>query len=297
MMRLLFVHAHFDDYEFTAAGTFELWRRKDPEVRRRVLICTDGAAGHQSLSREATAERRLAEQEHAGRLGGFEVRLLRDRQARPFREARLHASAEFLPALWREIREFEPDYLFCPPLPESPLVGVHVDHLDVAHAVRSVAYMINVPHAFSPEFPEPTGSSPVSVRTPVILTTYDGYMAGGHGHDVAVDISSVVDLAADLAWCHESQLREWLPWVDRHNLSIASSGEQWRSQYRAVLDRRRAALGVSTTGAFEFFNVTAWGVVPTLAQLLRDIPGVGADASRLERLGQRLAAWHAAAGE
>ena len=27
-MKVLFLHAHHDDYEFTAAGTFELWRRK-----------------------------------------------------------------------------------------------------------------------------------------------------------------------------------------------------------------------------------------------------------------------------
>ena len=27
-MKILSVHAHFDDYEFTAAGTFEMWKRK-----------------------------------------------------------------------------------------------------------------------------------------------------------------------------------------------------------------------------------------------------------------------------
>lgn len=296
-MKLLFVHAHFDDYEFTAAGTFELWRRKDADVVRRLLVCTDGAAGHHALSREATAARRFSEQEAASRLGGFEFRVLQDAQGRPFREGRLHASPGFLPALWDEIRRFEPDYLFCPPLPENPLVGVHVDHLDVAQAVRSVAYMINVPHAFTPEYPAPEGSVAVPVRTPVILTTYDGYMAGGHGHDLAVDITPVVDLAADLAWCHASQLREWLPWVDRHNLALAASREDWRPQYRGVLERRKAALGVRQPGSFEFFNVTAWGVVPTLDRLIRDFPGLDAGASRLERLEVRLGTWRAAAGE
>ena len=26
IMKALFLHAHYDDYEFTAAGTFELWQ-------------------------------------------------------------------------------------------------------------------------------------------------------------------------------------------------------------------------------------------------------------------------------
>jgi LmbE family N-acetylglucosaminyl deacetylase len=296
-MRLLFVHAHFDDFEFTAAGTFDLWRQKDPMVERRVLVCTDGAAGHHAMTREATAARRWAEQEKAAALGRFDVRLLKDRRGSPFREARLQLAPDFLPALWREIRDFEPDYLFCPPVPESSLLGVHVDHLDVAQAIRSVAYMINVPHAFSPEYPRAETMPARSVRTPVILNTYDGYMAGGHGHDLAVDISAAADRAADLAWCHESQLQEWLPWVDRHNLTIAQDQESWRHQYRSVLERRKAALGIRGPGVFEVFNVTAWGVVPPLEQLLRDLPNLDVGASRLERLGQRLDLWRSAAGE
>src|SRR3712207_6931373 len=36
-MRILHVHAHFDDFEFVAAGTFETWRRKlGPDLRARV---------------------------------------------------------------------------------------------------------------------------------------------------------------------------------------------------------------------------------------------------------------------
>ena len=36
-MKALFIHAHFDDYEVTAAGTFELWRRKLPDVSSGVI--------------------------------------------------------------------------------------------------------------------------------------------------------------------------------------------------------------------------------------------------------------------
>jgi LmbE family N-acetylglucosaminyl deacetylase len=296
-MKLLFVHAHFDDYEFTAAGTFELWRRRAmKDIHRRVIVCTDGGAGHHRLTREETAQRRLVEQAAAARLGGFEFALLHDSLGRPFREARLGVSADFLPALWREIREFEPDYLFCPPIPGNNLVGVHVDHLDVAQAVRAVAYMINVPHAFTPEYPEGDLEAK-PVRTPVILNTYDGYMGGKHGHDIAVDISESADLAADLAWCHASQLQEWLPWVDRHNLTVPADPLAWRSQFREIMVRRKRALGIRVDGLFEVFSVTAWGVVPSMDQLLRDFPAVCADASHLDCLASRLDEWRAASGE
>jgi len=248
------------------------------------------------MSREQTAMRRLREQEAAAELGGFEFRLLRDRNGDAFRETRLQVSEGFVPALWNEIRAFEPDYLFCPPIPECPLAGVHVDHLDVANAIRSVAYLINVPHAFSPEYPVETEES-ISIRTPVILNTYDGYMAGGHGFDLAVEVSGVADLGAELAWCHQSQLIEWLPWVDRHNLSAPESLGAWKQQYRGLLERRRAALGIQAPGLFEVFSVTAWGVVPTLEQLQHDLPGLSPTASRLDSLGARLKAWRAAGGE
>jgi LmbE family N-acetylglucosaminyl deacetylase len=296
-MKLLFVHAHFDDYEFTAAGTFELWRRRaTKDLQRRLVVCTDGGAGHHRLTREETAQRRLGEQEEAARLGGFEFALLRDSLGRPFREARLGTSADFLPALWREIRRYEPDYLFCPPIPQSNLVGVHVDHLDVAQAIRAVAYMINVPHAFTPEYPEGEREAR-HVRTPVILNTYDGYMGGGHGHDIAVDIGETADFAADLAWCHASQLQEWLPWVDRHNLTAPTDPVAWRSQFREVMARRKRALGIGVEGLFEVFSVTAWGVVPTMEQLLADFPAVCEGASQLDRLASRLEEWRAAGGE
>jgi LmbE family N-acetylglucosaminyl deacetylase len=289
-MKLLFVHAHFDDFEFTAAGTFELWRRRDPSVRRRVLVCTDGAAGHHAMTREETAARRLAEQERAAALGGFELGVLRDRTGAIFREARLHAAPDFLPALWKEIRAFQPDYLFCPPIPSDPLAGVHVDHLDVAQAVRAVAYLINVPHAFTPEYPG-TDVPASPVNTPVIVNTYDGYLGAGHTHDLAVDITEVADHCAELAWCHESQLREWLPWVARHNLEASESLEAWKIQFRRMLERRKPALGIREPGVFEAFQVTAWGTIPSVDQLERDFPGLSRSASRLESLRRRLDQW------
>jgi len=161
-MKILSVHAHFDDYEFTAAGTFEMWKRKlGGQLRARVIVCTDGKAGHQFRTRDETGKIRLHEQLAAAKIGGYEFEQLRYPNGQVPREACLQATTDLLAALWKAVRDFEPDYLFCPPLPADPLAGIHVDHVAVGEAVRKIAYMINVPHAFTPEFPaDETKSKP-----------------------------------------------------------------------------------------------------------------------------------------
>jgi len=290
-MKALYIHAHYDDFEFTAAGTFELWRR---QVARdfvgRVLVCTDGAAGHHFRTREETARLRLAEQQASARLGGYEFELLRLPNGQAPREAALQVSTEFLAALWKSIRDFEPDYLFCPPLPADPLAGVHIDHLVVADAIRRVAYMINVPHAFTPEYPADETQSHLC-KVPVIVAVYDGYMFGSNAYDLAIDVEEAFPLIEQMTWCHQSQIREWLPWVGRHNMAAPASLDEWRVTLRRRFGRKNRELGIQSAHAFEVFTVTAWGEVPAVDQLLRDFPKVSAEASNLDAARRKLDAW------
>jgi LmbE family N-acetylglucosaminyl deacetylase len=290
-MKVLYIHAHFDDFEFTAAGTFELWRRqRGQDFTGRVLVCTDGAAGHHFRTREETARMRLAEQAASARLGGFEFELLRLPNGQAPREAALQVSTDFLAALWKSIRDFEPDYLLCPPLPTDPLAGVHIDHLVIAEAVRRVAYMINVPHAFTPEYPADE-TKPQPCKVPVIVNVYDGYMFGSNAYDLAIDVDETFPLIEQMTWCHESQVREWLPWVGRHDMAPPASLDEWRVTLRRRFDRKNRELGISSRHAFEVFTVTAWGEVPTADQVLRDFPGVSAEASNLDALRRKLEVW------
>ena len=287
-MKVLFIHAHFDDFEFTTAGTFELWRRKlGDQLRRRVLVCTDGKAGHQFRTRQETGELRLQEQVASARIGGYEFEMLRLPNGEVPREACLMVSTELLAALWKAIRDFEPDYVFCPPLPADALAGIHVDHVAVAEAVRKVAYMINVPHAFTPEYPaDESRSEPC--RVPVIINVYDPYTAGANSHDLAVDVEEAFDSICATSWCHQSQIMEWLPWVGRHKLELPQSMEDWSRVLRERFRHKNLDLGLDSDRAFEVFTITGWGAVPSFDQLLADFPGVSEQASNLECLRRKL---------
>lgn len=290
-MRVLCVHAHFDDFEFVAAGTFELLRRRNlPDFRARVIVCTDSRSGHQFRTREETAAVRLAEQEASARLGGYEFELLRKPDGRPFTEAAHFVTRDLLAALWKAIRDFEPDYLFCPPLPADPRAGVHADHITVADAVRRIAYLINVPHEFLDLYPVADETSSRWIRTPVILNTYDGYMAGDNAGELVVDVEAAFDLIAAQSWCHQSQINEWLPWVARHHLEPTADLAAWKVKLRSRFDRQARELGLPAGRAHEVFSPTAWGVVPTVEQLERDLP-LASDPRRRDRLAALLARW------
>lgn len=290
-MKALFLHAHFDDYEFTAAGTFQLWRCKlGGNFRGKVIVCTDGKAGHHFRTREDTGNLRLKEQEASARLGGYEFELLRLPDGQPPREACLQVTPALLAALWKAIRDFEPDYLFCPPLPADPLAGLHNDHLTIADAVRRVAYMINVPHAFTPEFPADE-TRPVPCKVPVILNVYDAYMFGANAWDLAVDVEDTFPLLREMTWCHQSQIAEWLPWVGRHHMEAPRTLDEWTRTLRARFDRKSRELGLPAGRAIEVFTVTAWGEVPGIDQLRADFPVLLSHPENMKRLEARLATW------
>lgn len=287
-MKLLFVHAHFDDFEFTAAGTFEMWRRKlGGQVHRRVLVCTDGKAGHHFRTREETGEIRLREQQESARIGGYDFQMLRTPNGQVPREACLSVTTELLASLWKAIRDFEPDYLFCPPLPSDPLAGVHVDHVCIAEAVRKVAYMVNVPHAFTPEYPADETKSRW-VKTPVIIHVYDPYTAGANAYDFAVDVEPAFEQIAAMSWCHQSQICEWLPWVGRHKLELPKTQEDWAGILRHRFEHKNRDLGVETRKALEVYTVSGWGAVPTWEELEAEIPNLCSEFSNIDRLKAKL---------
>lgn len=290
-MKILSLHAHFDDFEFVASGCFEMWRRRlGAELRARVIVATDGKAGHHCRSREEIGRIRLHEQEASARVGGYEFEQLRLPDGHLPREACLTVTTPLLAACWKAIRSFEPDYLFCPPVPLNTLVGIHVDHVAVAEAVRKVAYMINVPHAFTPEYPADETVA-VPCKVPVIVNVHDGYMTGGNSYDLAVDVEEAFPLMSEMSYCHQSQICEWLPWVGRHDMKAPGSLDEWSAALRKRFETRNREMGLPPGRLCEFFTITAWGAVPEYAKLLADFPNVVPEHSNLSALEKRLSQW------
>jgi LmbE family N-acetylglucosaminyl deacetylase len=291
-MKILCVHAHFDDFEFVASGLFELSRRRlGQNLRASVIVCTDGRAGHHFRPRAETGPLRLQEQLASARIGQYEFEQLLLPNGQPPREACLQITTDLLAALWKTIRAFQPDYLFCPPVPNDPLAGIHVDHVAVAEAIRKVAYMINVPHAFTPEYPADETKS-TTHKTPVIINVHDAYMCGENAYDLAVDVEDAFDVMLEESWQHQSQITEWLPWVGRHDMAPPKNIDEWRQILRHRFQKRNREMGLETDHIHEFFTITAWGQIPTLDQLQSDFPNISSH-SRLDHLARKLTRWRA----
>ena len=273
-MRIMCIHAHCDDFEFVAAGTFELMRRKHaPDFRAKVVVCTDGRAGHHARTRAETAAIRLEEQKSSARIGGYEFELLTRPDGKPFADAHL-AGNDMQASLWKVIRDFEPDYLFSPPLPVDTICGVHPDHIAVADGIRRVAYMINVPHAFLDEYPVADERKSRWIKTPVILTAFDLYMGATRKPDVVINVEPVFDSIVRQSWCHQSQITEWLPWIGRHGVDVPADMAAWERNLRErnLSHRRKAGLGDGP--AVETFHISGWGMAPEPGALERDFPSL-----------------------
>jgi len=290
-MKILHVHAHFDDFEFVASGLFEIWRRKlGEQLRARVMVCTDGKAGHHFRTREETGRVRLEEQLKSARIGKFEFEQLLLPDGKPPREACLQITPALMAGLWKSVRAFQPDYLFCPPVPNDPLAGIHVDHVAVAEVVRKTAYMFNVPHAFTPEFPADETKSELH-KTPVILNVHDAYMAGENAFDLAIDVEEAFEIMLEESFAHQSQVTEWIPWVGRHDMAPPKTMDEWRAILRRRFLKRNREMGIQSNRVFEFYTVTAWGEVPKFDDIVRDIPNIVPEFSQLDNLQARLKRW------
>src|SRR6185436_12064413 len=100
-MKILCLHAHHDDFEFVAGGTFELWRRKlGKDLTAKVIVCTDGKAGHQFRTREETGTMRLTEQRESARVGNYQFEPLLLPNGTIPREACLRVTTDLLAAIW-----------------------------------------------------------------------------------------------------------------------------------------------------------------------------------------------------
>ncbi|MPM76264.1 hypothetical protein SDC9_123261 [bioreactor metagenome] len=279
-LRVMSVMAHQDDFEFEAAGFFLMLRRHYGDaVELKVLTTSTGVSGHHEMSGDETVRRREAEAMASAALVGAEYENLRQLDGTHV-PAQVFCDRNLLGGLWNAIRAFAPDYIVAPPVVTNPLAGIHIDHQHTAEAVRLVAYQLGVPNAY------PTMNAPRQQRfpVPVILNCPDNYSQEVLWH-FAVDADAVRETKIAMLLCHQSQIEEWLPFVDSlndpagalyrrgpHGENLGWDPEKWRNELRQRVRKLNLRHGFDDEAFREYFAMTGWGRVADKAKLAADFP-------------------------
>ncbi|HWL51393.1 MAG TPA: PIG-L family deacetylase [Chthoniobacteraceae bacterium] len=253
--RLLAIVPHQDDFEFNAGGTFaRLRQRYGDAVRMKVIITSRGASGHHEMEPDALFMRRMEEARESAALIGAEAECLTQLDGTHV-AAQVLVTRNLLGGIWNAIRDFQADYLFCPPVVSDPLAAVHVDHEETARAVRLVGYQLGVPRAY----PALTATAAdIHYRAPVIVLCDDVYSYEKEYH-VACDIAETYGTKVAMAKCHRSQIYEWLPFNRRQ---AAPSEKEFETGFRLRHTHINERFGLDDSAPREYFRFSRWGRRP-----------------------------------
>ncbi len=274
--RLLSIMAHQDDWEITAAGLWAKLRARGLDYEGLVVATTDGRSGHQSIAPAKLVKVRAAEARRAAAVLGCRYETLKAADGGSFWNGQLVADNRARGAVWKLVRDFRPDVLFCPPKPADPRAGCHNDHVNTATIVWSIAYQVSVPHAFPQNA---WGTEKESLVPPLIVNVYDDYLLES-GWDLAVDITDGYARKTEALHHHTSQVYDWLPWVGKYPrpASRAALAKKWLARH--MMWNRRA--GIRSTRPHEYYSFTRWGRPVTKQDIATYFPG-----ARLSLAGRR----------
>ena len=201
--RVLSVHAHPDDQEFTVGGTLAKWARAGCHI---VTVCiTSGNAGSNdytppTMTREALAPIRKDEQREACRvLGISEVIFL------GYEDGGLEPTLALRRDLTRLIRRYRPDAVVCGD-PTVRFYGAtylnHPDHRVAADVTLDAVFPSAETRLIFPELLD-EGLEPHKVRAV--------YIHGSDRPDTFTDISAFLDVKLAALKEHRTQMGKWDP--------------------------------------------------------------------------------------
>jgi LmbE family N-acetylglucosaminyl deacetylase len=201
--RVMSIHAHPDDQEFTVGGTLAKWARAGSAI---VTVCvTRGTGGSNrftppDMTREALGPIREAEQRSACRVLGIPDVWFLDHE-----DGMLEATIALRRDLTRLIRRFRPDAVVC----GDPTVRYygstylnHPDHRAAADAALDAVFPSAGTRLIFPELLA-EGLEPHEVR--------QVYIHGVERPDTFVDIAGTLDVKLAALREHRSQMGEWDP--------------------------------------------------------------------------------------
>ncbi len=201
--RVVSIHAHPDDQEFTVAGTLAKWARAGSEI---VTVCiTNGDAGSNrhtpaDMTRERLAKIRQEEQREACRmLGVKEVVFL------GYEDGVLEPSLALRRDLTRLIRRHRPDAVVCGD-PTMRFYGNryinHPDHRVAADVALDAVFPSSGTRFIFPELLD-EGLAPHNVSAV--------YLHGSDRADTFINIADVLELKIRALREHRTQMGDWDP--------------------------------------------------------------------------------------
>jgi LmbE family N-acetylglucosaminyl deacetylase len=224
----LVVVAHPDDAEFMAAGTIAAWIADGWDVH--YVICTDASGGGSddaedvsSQARRIMSEVRKREQRAACDVLGVKEIVFLD-----YPDGQLQPSMTLRRDIVHALRQYRPTRVICQSpdrswIPEYSIGGSHPDHLAAGVATISAIYPASQNGWDFPELLK-EGLKPHKVR--------EIYFSGAPTSNVAVDISSVIELKFASLRAHTSQLAEHFDEVEALVRAwSAETGKKYDMQY------------------------------------------------------------------
>ena len=254
ILNIVIVGAHPDDCEFMAGGITARYIEMGHNVT--YIVTTNGDAGHHEMDRQTLKKRRKKEACKVSECLGVQYEIM------DVHDCHLEPTLKNRETLIRLLRKYQPDLIIT-----HTFEDYHADHRYTAQLVADTAYILNVPLCV-PEAPvirkgvvfcqmseKPHENIPVSILVPI-----DGYMDKKR-------------LAFHL---NDSQVYEWLPWVDNINLSDIPSEQndrleflrhhwdpRWQevaNNYRMKLDSDLGSDASSHINYIEAIEALPWGL-------------------------------------
>ena len=230
--RVMIIGAHPDDADIYAGClTVKLIERG---FQVKFVSITDGRMGHHRLTPLETAKTRRAETLEAARrfgLVGYDIYGEPDCGLEPTYEMRCRVA--------REIRSFEPDYVFT-----HRTCDYHPDHRATGKLVMDASYLLGVPH-WVPE-------AKAQRRRPVIFYLSDPFTVPRELRpDFMIDAEPYLDKWCQAMDAQVSQFYDWLPWVMGMEAECQALGDRSDIKARNVyLCKYWAAAKVSNAKRF-----------------------------------------------
>jgi LmbE family N-acetylglucosaminyl deacetylase len=225
--RALFVYAHPDDVDFSAAGTAAKWARDGSEVT--YVIMTDGNAGSHDpdMTKERLGQIRRAEQQAAADVVGVEACIFMGCQ-----DGLLKPTLALRKRLVRIIREIRPEAVVCGD-PRRYFSGNtyinHPDHRAAADLALEAVFPAAEMNLLYPDLLE-EGLRGHKVNYVYVSTRDDP--------DCYVDISGTLSLKIEALRQHASQMNGWdpAPWVRQRHADLGQrAGCDYAESFRRMI--------------------------------------------------------------